>query len=516
MNKLFSPLIYCTDMSGTKLEEVRKLENLNIYESIAERTQGDIYVGVVGPVRTGKSTFIKRFMDLLVIPNVTNTYVKERVRDELPQSGAGRTITTTEPKFVPAEAVPLELPGNLNFKVRMVDCVGYMVKSALGHQENGKARMVSTPWQEKQIPFEEAAEIGTKKVINDHSTIGIVVTTDGSIGDIERDSYVAAEERVIQELKELRKPFVVVLNSTEPEGEQAQELKQELENKYKVPVIAANCARMSAQVLNTILSETLYEFPAAQIKFHLPGFIDGLPNDHWIKSAIIQNIKEWSKSFDDIRDIRDTIGLLADGTILQSMDVSNIDLGTGDIDVEVAAVNGLFYKVIEEIMGEEVHNDYQFFGLIKEFSQAKKSYDKLKHAMLQVDDSGYGIVQPKLTEMVLEEPEIFKQGNKFGVRLKAKAPSLHIIKTDITTEVSPIVGSEKQSEDLIRYLLTEFENDPSKIWETNLFGKSLYEMVTEQMENKLSNVPEHIRYKVQRSLQKISDEGKEYFICIVL
>lgn len=498
------------------IEEVIKLENLNIYESIAERTQGDIYVGVVGPVRTGKSTFIKRFMDLLVIPNVANTFVKERVKDELPQSGAGRTITTTEPKFVPAEAVALELPGNINFKVRMVDCVGYMVKNALGHTENGKARMVNTPWQDDRIPFEDAAEIGTRKVITDHSTIGVVVTTDGTIGEIERESFIPAEERVVRELKELNKPFVIVLNSINPEGETALELKSNLEDKYGVPVIATNCARMNVEVLNNILSDTLYEFPAAQICFHLPGFIDGLSNDHWIKASIISNIKEWSKSFDNIRDIQNSIKVLEDGNIIESIEVSNMDLGTGNIEVQVNAVKGLFYKVIEEIMGQDVSNDYQFFGLIKEYSQAKKSYDKLKTAMVQVEESGYGIVQPKLSEMVLEEPEIFKQGNKFGVRLKAKAPSLHIIKTDITTEISPVVGSEKQSEDLIRYLLTEFENEPAKIWETNIFGKSLYEMVTEQMENKLSNVPEHIRYKVQRSLQKISDEGKEYFICIVL
>jgi len=487
------------------------LESLNIYESIAERTQGDIYIGVVGPVRTGKSTFIKRFMDLLVIPNVTNTYVKERVRDELPQSGAGRTITTTEPKFVPAEAVSLELPGNINFKVRMVDCVGYMVNTALGHLENGKARMVSTPWQENQIPFEEAAEIGTRKVITDHSTIGIVITTDGSIGEIDRESYIPSEERVIRELKELNKPFVVVLNSLSPEGETAKALKRSMEDKYKVPVIAANCAKMNTGVLNKILSETLYEFPAAQIKFHLPGFIDGLPNDHWIKATLINNIKEWSKSFENIRDIQDSIAVLADGSVVDSINVSNMDLGTGDIEVEIKAVDGLFYKVIEEIMGQEVSNDYQFFNLIKEFSQAKKSYDKLKTAMEQVEETGYGIVQPKLSEMVLEEPEIFKQGNKFGVRLRAKAPSLHIISTNITTEVSPVVGSEKQSEDLIKYLLTEFENDPSKIWETNIFGKSLYEMVQEQMENKLTNVPDHIRIKVQRALQKVSDGRKRVF-----
>jgi stage IV sporulation protein A len=498
------------------LEEVLAVENLNIYESISERTQGDIYVGVVGPVRTGKSTFIKRFMDLLVIPNVTNTYVKERITDELPQSGAGRTITTTEPKFVPAEAVSLELPGNINFKVRMVDCVGYMVKNALGHQEGGKARMVNTPWQENQIPFEEAAEIGTRKVIEDHSTIGIVVTTDGSIGEIERDNYLPAEERVVKELKELNKPFVVVLNSLEPEAEKTQQLKNEMEEKYGVPVVAANCARMNVKVLNKILSETLYEFPAAQIKFQLPGFIEGLPNDHWIKATIISNIKEWSKTFNNIRDIQNTINSLEDGNVVQAIQVNSIDLGTGDIEVEVTPVTGLFYKVIEELTGQEVVNDYQFFNLIKEFSQAKKSYDNIKDAMMQVEETGYGIVQPKLSEMVLEEPEIFKQGNKFGVRLKAKAPSLHIIKTDITTEVSPVVGSEKQSEDLIRYLLTEFENNPSKIWETNIFGKSLHEMVTEQMENKLTNVPENIRYKLQKSLQKISDEGREYLICIVL
>ncbi|WP_027399044.1 stage IV sporulation protein A [Anaerovorax odorimutans] len=492
------------------------MENLNIYESISERTQGDIYIGVVGPVRTGKSTFIKRFMDLLVIPNVKNSYVKERITDELPQSGSGRTITTTEPKFIPADAVPLELQGNTKFKVKMVDCVGYMVNSAIGHMENNKMRMVNTPWQEDKIPFEDAAEIGTRKVITDHSTIGVVVTTDGTIGEIERENYVPAEERVVRELKELKKPFVIILNSVEPEEEAAQDLRCSLETKYQVPVIATNCARMNVNTLNHILSDTLYEFPATQISFHLPGFIEGLGSDHWIKATIINNIKEWSKTFDNVKDIRDSINTLEDGQIIQGISISNMDLGTGNIEVEVEAVKGLFYKVLEEIMDEEVKNDYHFFKLIKEFSQAKKSYDKLKSAMEQVEDSGYGIVQPKLTEMVLEEPEIFKQGNKFGVRLKAKAPSLHIIKTDITTEVSPVVGSEKQSEDLIKYLLTEFENDPSKIWDTNIFGKSLYEMVTEQMENKLSNVPDHIRTKVQRSLQKISDEGKDYFICIVL
>lgn len=492
------------------------MENLNIYESIWERTQGDIYVGIIGPVRTGKSTFIKRFMDLLVVPNVENTYVRERLLDELPQSGAGKTITTTEPKFVPAEAVPFKLEGNINFRMRMVDCVGYMVPGAIGHTEEGKARMVSTPWRENKIPFEEAAEVGTRKVIKEHSTIGIAVTTDGSIGHIPREAYTGAEERVIKELTELKKPFVVIVNSLEPEGEKAQEVAAEIRDKFKVPVRAVNCARMNEVTVKAILSDALMQFPASQINFFFPGFVEGLTTEHWIKASIIDSIKNWIKELDNIEQVKTGISALADGDLISNITVSNMNLGTGDIDVQVEMVNGLFYQVVEELMEQPVKNDYEFFELLKEFSSSKKAYDKLRAAMEQVETEGYGIVQPKLTEMVLEEPEIFKQGSKYGVCLRAKAPSLHIIKTNITTEVSPIVGSEKQSEDLIKYFSEEFQSDPSKIWETNIFGKSLYEMVTEQMENKLSNVPEHIRGKVQKSLQKISDEGKDYFICIIL
>ncbi len=492
------------------------MENEMIYESISERTQGDIYIGIVGPVRSGKSTFIKRFMDLMVMPNVENAYIKERIRDELPQSGAGKTIMTTEPKFVPSEAVELGLSGGGKFKVRLIDCVGYMVDGAIGHTEDGQPRMVSTPWNQEPIPFGEAAEIGTKKVITEHSTIGLVITTDGTISELERDDYVPAEERVIRELKECNKPFIIVLNSIFPESESAVELKCQLEEKYGMPVVAANCARMGVNALNEILEETLYEFPATQVSFRVPGFINGLPNDHWIKSSLIDSIKDWSGSFHNIRDIRQGLIKLEDGEIIRGSRVSGVDLGTGAVEIEMEAVGGLFYKVIEEMMDSEVKNDYQFFELLKEFTVAKKSYDKICGAMQQVESTGYGIVQPKMTEMVLEEPEIFKQGNKFGVRLKAKAPSLHLIRTDITTEVAPVVGSEKQSEDLIKYLVTEFESDPTKIWETNIFGKSLYEMVTEQMQSKLTNVPDHIRVKLQKSLQKISDEGKEYLICVVL
>nr|WP_279286687.1 stage IV sporulation protein A [Aminipila terrae] len=366
------------------------------------------------------------------------------------------------------------------------------------------------------MPFEEAAEVGTRKVIRDHSTIGIAVTTDGTIGDIDREAYLGAEERIIRELKELKKPFVVIVNSTEPSGKAASEVVEKLKNKFNVHARAVNCAKMSEATVKEILTDALMQFPASQINFYFPGFVEGLTKEHWIKAAIISGIKDWIKELDNVEQVKQSIGTLEDGQLISGITITNMDLGTGDIDVQVEMVSGLFYKVVEEMMEQPVKNDYEFFELLKEFAASKKAYDKLKDAMVQVEESGYGIVQPKLSEMVLDEPEIFKQGNKYGVCLRAKAPSLHIIKTNISTEISPIVGTEKQSEDLVKYLLTEFESEPSKIWETNIFGKSLQEMVTEQMENKLSNVPDHIRGKVQKSLQKISDEGKDYFICIIL
>lgn len=492
------------------------MENLNIYESMAERTGGDIYIGVVGPVRTGKSTFIKRFMDLMVLPQIEEGPLKEQVRDELPQSGTGRTITTTEPKFIPASAVEIHLSDSSRFKVRMVDCVGYMVKNAIGHMEGEMPRMLDTPWQEDKMPFTEAAEIGTRKVIADHSTIGVVVTTDGSIGEIPRNDYLEAEERVVRELKELDKPFVIVLNTTSPRGEDAENLKEELLEKYDVPVISANCAKMNEGEIQNIMQELLYQFPISEVGFVIPGFLKGLAEDHNIKSTIIGGIREWCQNLNTVRQVKESIGGLADRVIVDGVIIKDMNLGNGSITAEIQPVEGLFYQLISEITNQKVEDDSQFFPLIKELADAKKSYDKIAMAMAQVEEMGYGIVQPNLGEMDLEEPEIFRQGNNFGVRLMAKAPSLHIIKTDITTEVAPIVGSLRQSEDLIQFLLDEFEEDPSKIWNTNIFGKSLYDMVTEQMESKLANVPENIRVKVQKSLQKVSDEGKEHMICVVL
>lgn len=492
------------------------MENVNIYENIGKRTGGDIYIGVVGPVRAGKSTFIKRFMDLMVIPNVKNMYERERILDEMPQSGTGRTITTTEPKFIPAEAVRLDLNSSINLKVRLVDCVGYMVPDAIGHMEDGEVRMVDTPWSDKRIPFEEAAEIGTDKVIREHSAVGIVITTDGSIGTMERSNYEEAENRVITQLTDLNKPFVVILNSVRPDSKETVRIADEMHQQYGVPIMRIDCAKASENEFIGMLGRLLGRFPVKEVIFGIPGYIEGLEKGHWLKSQLIDNIRLWAQSFSTIEDIEAAGGNIADGEIVENAEIRNIDMGTGRVDIRLNMLGSLYYKVITELMEEQVENDYQFFNLLKEFSGAKKAYDKLKGAMMQVEATGYGIVEPKLSEMVLEEPEVFKQGDKFGVKITAKAPTLHIIKTSITTEVSPVVGSEKQSDDLVASLKEDLKNEPNGIWDTNIFGKSLYEMVAEQMENKIAAVPDNIRVKMQKSLQKISDEGKEYFICIVI
>ena len=489
--------------------------NNSIYEEIGIRSGGDIYVGVVGPVRTGKSTFIRRFMDIMVLPAISDRYEKTRVTDELPQSGEGRTITTTEPKFIPPDSVLVSTQSGANLKVRLVDCVGYMVPGVLGDKEDGKERMVSTPWQEEKIPFTEAAEMGTEKVINEHSVVGIVVTSDGSFGELPRQNFVDAEERTIEQLKTLGKPFVVVLNSAVPENNRCREMAQGLEEKYGVPVVPLNCQRMNESDFDRLFGHMINQFPCCQIDFLLPGYLDALSGTHWIKSTIIESVKNWMGTFNTIGDAMESCSMIADGRIIKEMKVVRADMARGIITLEPKLDESLYYKVIEELMGAPVTGDSQLFMLLKEYSQAKVAYDSIKNALEDARRIDYGIVAPKLSEMILEKPEVFKQGSKYGVRMKAKAPCLHIIRTDITTEVSPVVGTESQSIDLAN-LLTEQFGSEENIWETNLFGKSLKEMVTEQMESKVNNVPEALRGKVQRSLQKISDEGKDYFICIVL
>ena len=490
--------------------------NTSIYQDIAVRAGGDIYIGVVGPVRSGKSTFIKRFMDVLVFPNMANPYEKTRIMDEFPQSGEGKTITTTEPKFIPSEAAAVTTKGGAGFNVRLVDCVGYMVPGVLGNTEEGKERMVATPWSEEKIPFSKAAEIGTEKVITDHSVIGIVVTTDGSFGEIPRSSFTEAEEKTVNQLKDLHKPFVVVLNSATPQSSKSKDLALQLEEQYQVPVILTNCQKITEEGFEELFDRIIYQFPASEVHFNLPSYLDALDQDHWIKSTMISSVRTWMNSFGTIGQVMDSCGNLADGKIVKSVKVSKADMSKGVVTMEPTLDGKLYYKVIEELMNADVEDDRQLFILLKEYSKAKMAYDNIKGALGQAEASDYGIVAPKLSEMILEKPEVFKQGNKYGVRMKAKAPCLHIIKTNISTEVSPVVGTESQSIDLAQSLTEQFENGGEDIWETNLFGKSLREMVTEQMESKVNDVPDALRGKVQKSLQKISDEGKDYFICIIL
>lgn len=492
------------------------MEKNNIYQDIAERTQGDIYIGVVGPVRTGKSTFIKKFMDLLVIPNIENSYRKERARDELPQSAAGRTIMTTEPKFVPNEAVEIFLGDNATFKVRLIDCVGYIVAGALGHIENNVARMVNTPWFDKEIPFEQAAEIGTRKVIKEHSTIGLVITTDGSITDIPRDAYIEAEARVVKELKEINKPFIMLLNSTRPSALEVQKLREELETKYAVPVMAVNCAQLQMDDLNSIMEKVLFEFPLKEIGLNIPKWVDTLDGSHWLRVSMINAIKESLKNVAKIREVKSAALSLNEYDFIERVYFNKINLGEGTILIDLTTPESLFYKVLGETSGFDIDGEDKLITLMKELSEVKKKYDKIAFALHEVKEKGYGIVSPSIDELSLDEPEIVKQGSRFGVRLRASAPSIHMIRADIETEVSPIVGTEKQSEELVNYLLNEFEVDPRKIWESNIFGKSLHELVNEGLHNKLYRMPEDAQVKLQETLQKIINEGSGGLICIIL
>lgn len=492
------------------------MENLNLYQDIAKRTDGDIYVGVVGPVRTGKSTFIKKFMNLLVIPNIENEYKKERATDELPQSAGGRTIMTTEPKFVPNEAIEITIDNNLKLKTRLVDCVGYLVDNAIGYLEDDMPRMVKTPWFDEEIPFERAAEIGTKKVIQEHSTIGVVVTTDGSITDIPRNDYVSAEERVVSELKTLNKPFVILLNSSNPNSSETLSLAASLSAKYDVQVIPLNCEDLSIDDITNIFSKVLYEFPIEQISINFPKWIDSLDFTHPLKSQIFREIKDAFKDVHVLKEINSCTQSLASSNIITSAIPTDIMLGTGNVCINIAVKDELFYQLLSEMTGVPIANEGDLFSTISSLSEAKKKYDKVAYALEEVNAKGYGIVTPCIDELILDEPEMVKQGSRFGVKLHATAPSIHMIRANIETEVSPIVGSEKQSEELVNYLLSEFENDPKQIWSSNIFGKSLHELVNEGLQTKLSKMPDEAQSKLQETLERIVNEGSGGLICIIL
>ena len=492
------------------------MTDTTIYQDIAKRTDGNIYIGIVGPVRSGKSTMINRFMDSMVIPNIQGEYQRERAMDEMPQSAAGRTIMTTEPKFIPEEAVKIELGSGGEFSVRMVDCVGYIVPSALGYIEDDKPRMVKTPWFEEEIPFNMAAEIGTQKVITEHSTIGIVVTTDGSISDIPREEYEEAEERVIRELQEINKPFVVLLNCVEPRTEEARGLAIELSDKYNVPVIPVNCLELGEEEIKTILGQILYEFPIGEIDLDLPTWITGIDGNHWLKKNLFSSVIDAIGEAKHIREIEMLIRRLEQNEYVEHSQLKTVELGCGKAKVQVGLCQNLFYQILAEETGLEICGEEGMLRCLTELAEVKRKYDKVKLALDEVERVGYGIVMPEKEEMTLEEPEIMKQGGQYGVRLKAKAPSIHMMKADIQTEVTPVVGSEKQSEDLIRYLLSGFEDDPTQIWDSNIFGKSLHDLVNEGLHTKLARMPADARGKIQETIGRVINEGCSGLICIIL
>lgn len=492
------------------------MEQQKLYEDISRRTGGTIYIGVVGPVRTGKSTFIKRFMETLVLPGIDNVYRRERAKDELPQSGSGRTIMTAEPKFVPEEAAEISLEGDGICKVRLVDCVGYLIDGALGHTEEDMPRMVSTPWSDQPMPMAEAAELGTRKVITDHSTIGLVVTTDGSVTDFPRENYVEAEDRVIRELQSLNKPFLVLVNSMEPQSAAAQEICRQISDTYDVTALAADCLNMNAEQMGMILKSVLYEFPVREVGIVLPPWVGTLPAGHRVKEAVYTGIRNQAAHIGRMRDMQSCASALAETEYVSDAHVLSMDLGTGSVRLEMRIPQEIFYQIAGEQSGLTIRGEADLIPLLTRLAKIQKEYERFDGALTQVRQTGYGIVMPTIDELTLDEPEIVKQGGRYGVKLTASAPSIHMIRADIQTEVSPIVGSEKQSADLVQYLMSEFDGEPERIWQTNIFGKSLNELVSDGMNTKLTRMPEDARSKLQETLERIINEGSGGLICIIL
>ena len=490
------------------------LHTQNLYRDIQSRTGGEIYIGVVGPVRTGKSTFIKRFMDLLVIPSITDEAEKTRAQDELPQSSGGKTITTTEPKFIPKEAASITLSGDVNVRVRLVDCVGFMVDGAAGHMEEEEERLVKTPWYDYEIPFTQAAEVGTKKVISDHSTIGIVVTTDGSIGELKRESYLAPEEKTIQELKKLHKPFLVLVNSARPHGEEALRAADQIQEKYHVPALAVNCEQLRKDDINKIMESVLYEFPVTMLEFYMPKWVEMLPNTHKLKADLIEQIRTLMAGIDTIRDVVDTPVSL-DGGYVKRCIVENINMADGSIRVVLDVDDNYYYEMLSELIGENVSSEYQLITVLKEMAQMRREYTKVLHAMESVRLKGYGVVTPERSEISLEKPEVIKHGNKFGVKIRAESPSIHLIRANVITEIAPIVGTEKQAEDLISYI-SEAKRDEDGIWETNIFGKTVEQLVNDGITSKISMIGDESQVKLQETMQKIVNDSNGGMVCIII
>ncbi|BAD40669.1 stage IV sporulation protein A [Symbiobacterium thermophilum] len=493
------------------------MERIDIFEDVARRTGGDIYIGVVGPVRTGKSTFIRRLAEQVILPNIEDEYLQARIRDELPQSGNGRTIMTVEPKFVPDEAVEITLREGLTVRVRLVDSVGYAVEGALGYmQEDGSPRMVRTPWFEEEIPFHDAAEIGTRKVIAEHSTIGLLVTTDGTITDLARGKYLEAEERVVSELQALGKPFVIVLNTTRPYAQETMELAGELEVKYNAPVIPVDASELTQDDIHLILEQALFEFPVREANIALPRWVEELDSAHPVRAQFEEAIAEALQGIQKIRDVDAAVERLSSYEFMAAVNLQSIDMGAGVAHVQTEARDDLYYQVLEEITGVPLEGKHTMVRLLREYTQAKREYDKIKDALEDVKATGYGVVTPAIEDITFEEPELVRQGIMYGVKLQATAPSLHFIRADISAEVTPIIGTAKQGEELVQYLLERFEDDPRQLWEFDIFGKSLHELVQEGIKAKLHRMPEDAQVKLQETLSRIINEGSGGLICIII
>ena len=490
-------------------------KNYSIYTDIAKRTNGDVYIGVVGPVRCGKSTFIQNFIKNFVLDNITNKHDRERANDELPQASAGKMVMTTKPQFVPADAVKCKI-GSTTMSVRLIDSVGFMVDGAEGAMDKDKPRLVKTPWSEKEIPFVQAAVIGTEKVINDHSTIAVAVTTDGSFGDIPRSNFIDAEKRTIKQLKETNKPFVVVLNSANPKDVVVEKLVDNMKNEYQTPVVAMNVNELKKEDVDNIMTEILKEFPIEVVNIKMPKWLKPLSMEDPTIKEILDEVNSALNGAERIGEYDTNKILFENSNSFEPILNNNIEMGTGAITFEIVPKEGLFYNVLSEQCGTTIHDDFELVNCLKELTFAKKKYDKIREALNSVDENGYGIVVPTMEEMELKEPEIVKAGGRCGVKLKASAPSLHIMKVNVETEVSPIMGGYEQSEDLAKYLLQEFENNPQGIWQTNMFGKSLESLVNEGINSKLNSMPVNLQNKLRKTVGRIVNEGKGGILCILL
>ena len=491
------------------------LGQYDVYNDIQARTGGEIYIGVVGPVRTGKSTFIKRFMDLLVIPNIEDVHSRQRAVDELPQAAAGRTIMTTEPKFIPKEAAQITLNDDTNVKIRLIDCVGYMVDGASGHVENDHDRMVKTPWFEQEIPFTQAAEIGTRKVINDHSTIGIVITTDGSFGEIPRANYLAPEERTIIELKRLGKPFIVLLNTSRPYSNDTVKIAEQIAEQYDVTVLPVNAEQLKKEDIHRIMENILSVFPVTEMQFYMPKWAEMLPQDHWLKVDLLQSVKALFNDITRVKDARSS-NLETDSQYVKRFKIDNVNMQDGTIKVNVDFDDTYYYQILSDLIGVPIAGEYQLISTLKELAGKKSEFEKVAYATDQVRAKGYGVVSPMREEIRIEQPEIMKHGNKYGVKIKATAPSIHMIKADILTEVAPIVGSEEQAKDLINYINENASENPEGIWETNIFGKTIRQLVDDGINTKINKLSDESQLKLQETMQKIINDSNGGLICIII